>query len=858
MSAGRSLAVLAVFFSAEAMAGAEAPLPEGARLRLGPIREAKPSVNVSINSAAWSPNGATIVTAATDQSIRLWDAALGSELRTVLVPRHLWCAASDATFAPDGKALIAHGVRVDLVSGKEPTAFGYSGPFAASPDGHVLAVAAGRGKVHLWDATTTKFLGQLAAEGGATSGPLAFSPDGRILALGQAGAASVELWDVAEHKLLAAFRPAQVPPSFFAFTPDGGSLVVVPRFADAPVEVWDVTTARLVRRLHRVVDEDLHGQARAAALSPDGQLLALAYIGGTVRVYELRSEQVVYRFRGHEGHIRALAFSPNGKELLSAGDDGMALVWRVAPDLSRTGRLSPDEASRLWEDLGRDALRARQAQFRLAAAPDIAMLSLRERLRAEAVVDAARAARLVAQLDDDKFVVREAAMVELQRLGDAARADLEKALQGTASPELRRRAQSLLDALDTDTPDRLRDYRAIQVLGWLKTPQADTLLRALAAGAPGAHGTQTAATVLKVRERPPPGPPPAGPLRVPTRMMYAHLDEVSGVAFSPDGKLLVSTGRDGAVRRWSIADRKELAVIRAHFGGAHALAFTPDGRLLTAGEDKMVRSWNVGSGKEVAVFKGHERPVFSLSVSRDGKWAVSGGAGGAVWLWDLAKGEAVTHWAEDATHLSGLAFTADGKLLAAGIYCNETGYHAGGGAYPDHQSRHLFARTLPAGAKAAAPDCQGNMLATAQDGKRVAVGSMYEGVGPAAPGETIFWRRDGSATVLDAATGRVVFQAESCGELVALSPDGRLLATAGGSDFYVDRKTRPFAWAHADAAMLRVWDVATGQVLLEHPGLVPTCLAFSLDGRRLAAGMANGGVHLWEDIPQPAGRGGGK
>jgi WD40 repeat protein len=146
------------------------------------------------------------------------------------------------------------------------------------------------------------------------------------------------------------------------------------------------------------------------------------------------------------------------------------------------------------------------------------------------------------------------------------------------------------------------------------------------------------------------------------------------------------------------------------------------------------------------------------------------------------------------------------------------------------------------------------MLATSQDGKRVAVGSMYEGTGPAAPGETIFWRRDGSATVLDA-TGRVVFHAENCGELVALSPDGRLLATAGGSDFYVDRKTRPFAWVHADAALLRVCDIATGQVLLEHPGQLPTCLAFSPDGRRLAAGMANGGVHLWEDIPQPtAGR----
>jgi WD40 repeat protein len=616
MSAGRSLALLAVLVSTWQLSSADAPLPAGARLRLGPNREWL----YQVPFMTWAPDGALIVTAATDHSIRLWDAGSGREVRRIMVPDHLWCGESAAAFAPNGKALIAHGVRVDLAGDKGPTAFGCSRAFAASPDGQVLAVAAGGGKVHLWDRTTTQFLGQLAPEGGATAGPMTFSPDGRILAIGQEGAASVELWDVTEHKLLKQFRPEVTAPSLLAFTPDGGSLLVVSSLPFVPVEVWDVSSARLLRRLHATAEKDRYHCPRAAALSPDGQLLALDDKEDTVEVYELFSEQLLCRFRGDSGRVRALAFAPNGKNLLSSGDDGVAFLWRLGLDDLGTAPLSPRETARLWQDLQKNALPALMAQHRLAVAPDIAVPALREWLRPEVVVvPAARIAQLVRQLEDDKFSLREAATEELQRLGERARASLEASLKGESSPELRRRARSLLAALDNTNPEWLREYRAIQALGMMKAPQADALLRALAAGGAGGFRTRTAAAVLTARERPPAGPPPAEPVRVPTRMMYAHLDEVSGVAFSPDGKLLVSTGRDGAVRRWDIGKRKELPLIRAHFGGANALAFTPNGRLLTAGEDKTVRAWDLVRGKEVACFKGHTGSVFSLAVSGDGK-----------------------------------------------------------------------------------------------------------------------------------------------------------------------------------------------------------------------------------------------
>ena len=92
------------------------------------------------------------------------------------------------------------------------------------------------------------------------------------------------------------------------------------------------------------------------------------------------------------------------------------------------------------------------------------------------------------------------------------------------------------------------------------------------------------------------------------------------VEFSPDGATLASAGDDGAVRLWDTRTWKPTKVLKGHDGSVRCLAFSADGKRLASGSnDTTARLWDVASGKQLAVFKGHEDAVTGVALSRDGK-----------------------------------------------------------------------------------------------------------------------------------------------------------------------------------------------------------------------------------------------
>src|SRR5262249_11813641 len=148
------------------------------------------------------------------------------------------------------------------------------------------------------------------------------------------------------------------------------------------------------------------------------------------------------------GKANALAFTPDGKTLISAGDDTTLLFWDVAAVTARdrsAERLAPKEWDALWADLcGPDAARAHRAIGRLSAAPSATVPALKKWLRPTPAADGARLAKLVRDLDADEFAVREKASRELRLLGDLARAALERERGRADLPlELRRRLDGL-------------------------------------------------------------------------------------------------------------------------------------------------------------------------------------------------------------------------------------------------------------------------------------------------------------------------------------------------------------------------------------------------------------------------------
>ena len=163
------------------------PLPKGAVARMGTVRFRHAG---AVRSIAYSPDGKTIASAGDDKVVRIWDAESGKELRVLKGHKD---TIHQVAFSPEGKRILSTSsdrtARLwDPMTGGKISATKYPGKsFAAafSPDGKVLAVAAGQPPdICLRDVSTDKVLRHWRGGTAGTIDALAFSPDGKMLAAG--------------------------------------------------------------------------------------------------------------------------------------------------------------------------------------------------------------------------------------------------------------------------------------------------------------------------------------------------------------------------------------------------------------------------------------------------------------------------------------------------------------------------------------------------------------------------------------------------------------------------------------------------------------------------------------------------
>jgi hypothetical protein len=192
-------------------------------------------------------------------------------------------------------------------------------------------------------------------------------------------------------------------------------------------------------------------------------------------------------------------FPPDGSRLVSGLRDSTVLVWDVT-SLPRPPviEVREGELDGLWKDLaGADTLKAHQAVWKLAAAPEKSVPFLNDRLQPVAEVDAQRVRHWIADLDSDQFALRTAAVKELDQHGEQAGPALRAALEEKPSAEVRKQAETLLAGIHlVRSPGVLQRLRVIQVLERAGTPAARQLLEALAKGAPQARLPREARAAL--------------------------------------------------------------------------------------------------------------------------------------------------------------------------------------------------------------------------------------------------------------------------------------------------------------------------------------------------------------------------
>ncbi len=486
------------------------------------------------NRIAFSPDGKRVATCAgTEGTIHLWDAATGEPLTRI--SRDGW--ARDSAFSADGRTLYSCWLDDklhfdDAADGRELHALKVFDPERAktTPSGLLLHLSDDRARLTVfhtdddrgmdmlvtgWDTATRKQIFRRRRVDDIFFNTL--SADGRMLATAYAGTAlgggqsgremgvgPMHLEDVAGGETLLTFPkvPGQTVP--LAFSPDGRLLV---SYTDNTLEsgkrgitlrLWEVATAKELRSF-------LSSFSRTTSFSPNGGLLAMTTEKGEIRVWDLRLDKEHRLFRGFDAPVSSLAFAPDGRRLISGLADTTLLVWEIPP--YENPRVSPtaEGIAKAWDDLaGSDAPRAFQARGALASAPKEALPLLTKHLHPAKSADPQCLRRLLADLDSERFSVRQKAQDELVKLGDLAEPALRRALEDKPTLEVRKRVQALLERLHgpVTKPEMLQSLRAVAALEDIGTPEARRLLNELAQGAPEARQTLEAkASLERLRRR---------------------------------------------------------------------------------------------------------------------------------------------------------------------------------------------------------------------------------------------------------------------------------------------------------------------------------------------------------------------
>ena len=278
---------------------------------------------------------------------------------------------------------------------------------------------------------------------------------------------------------------------------------------------------------------------------------------------------------------------------------------------------------------------------------------------------------------------------------------------------------------------------------------------------------------------------------------------VMSVAFSPDGKLIAAGDTNGRIRLWQVTNSQPFLILQGHRNWVRSIAFHPDGQTLASGSsDGTVKLWDVNTAQCLHTFQEHKNRVQSVAFSPHGKILASSSSDQTVKLWDVNTAQCLHTFQEHDNSIHSVAFSPNSKMLVSG------------GA---DQTIKLW--------DVASGQCLHTLyghidwlqsVAFSPDGKILASGS-----------------NDQTIKLWDVHTAQCLhtFQEhKNRVESVAFSPNGNILAS-GSED-----------------QTIKLWDVHTGKclhTLQSHSNWVWS-VAFSPDGKTFVSGSADQTIKLWD------------
>jgi WD40 repeat protein len=535
-----------------------------------------------------------------------------------------------------------------------------------SPDGRRLASAALDGTVKVWDAQTGQETLSLKWHTGEFRS-VCWSPDGKRLAGAgcsydenelSVGKPELKVWDAQTGRETLSLKGAY---GCVCFSPDGRRLAGASGGIDTQgkplpgqVKVWDAQTGQEARTL-----QGHTGDVYGVCFSPDGKRLASASEDGTVKVWDAQTGQEARTLQGHTGDVYGVCWSPDGKRLASAGGDGTVKVWDAAKGQEvrtfkgHTGAVngvcwSPDgrlaSASEDWTVKIWDAAKGQEA------------LSLQGRAgRVHSVCWNPDGQRLASASEDDHgWTVK---------VWDAAKGQEARTLKGHAvcwSPDGKRlaTAEHLPDPA-VEVWDAANGQKVLSIKGGGGCVCFSPDGRLASDSQDGTVKVWDAQTGEELHTLQRHGWTVCSMCFSPDARRLAI-----ALCFMPDGRRLASTTR--VVEVWDAERGQEALPLKGHTGAVNSVCWSPDGRrLASASWDQTVKVWDAATGQEVLSLKGHTGAVYGVCWSPDGRRLASAGDDRTVRIWDAVRGQEALSLKGHTGAVRSVCWSPDGRRLAS-------------------------------------------------------------------------------------------------------------------------------------------------------------------------------------------------